>query len=65
MCLSSTKTMRLIRERGGGGLEVGREGDYIPIVTLSPPEANMTNGGRLCVLWGGGGGVSIVIILIT
>ena len=23
---------------GGGGMEVGEEGDYIPIVTLSPPE---------------------------
>ena len=28
-------------ERGGGGeegMEVGGEGDYIPIATLSPPE---------------------------
>ena len=23
---------------GGGGMEVGEEGDYIPIDTLSPPE---------------------------
>ena len=23
---------------GRGGMEVGREGDYIPIATLSPPE---------------------------
>ena len=23
---------------GGGGMEVGGEGDYIPIATLSPPE---------------------------
>ena len=23
---------------GGGGMEVGEEGDYIPIATLSPPE---------------------------
>ena len=32
--------MRLIRdgENGGGGIEVGGEGDYIPIATLSPPE---------------------------
>ena len=32
--------MRLIRdgEKGGRGMEVGEEGDYIPIVTLSPPE---------------------------
>ena len=35
--------MRLIRdgEKGvgwGGGMEVGEEGDYIPIATLSPPE---------------------------
>ena len=25
-------------ERGEGGMEVGGEGDYIPIATLSPPE---------------------------
>ena len=24
--------------RGGGGMEVRGEGDYIPIATLSPPE---------------------------
>ena len=37
--------MRLIRdgEKGGGwggvgGMEVGGEGDYIPIATLSPPK---------------------------
>ena len=36
--------MRLIRDRekvegeGVGGMEVGEEGDYIPITTLSPPE---------------------------
>ena len=39
----STEIMRLIRDRemgggGGGGMEVGEEGDYIPIATLSPPE---------------------------
>ena len=37
----STETTRLIRdkEKGGeGGMEVGEEGDYIPIATLSPPE---------------------------
>ena len=37
----STETIRLIRdgENGGeGGMEVGEEGDYIPIATLSPPE---------------------------
>ena len=40
----STETMRLIRdgEKGGGGgegMEMGGEGDYIPIATrLSPPE---------------------------
>ena len=36
----STETVRLIRDggRGGGGMEVGGEGDYIPIATLSPPE---------------------------
>ena len=37
----STKTVQLIRdgEKGGeGGMEVGEEGDYIPIATLSPPE---------------------------
>ena len=35
--------MRLIRPDGekggeGGGMEVGKEGDYIPIATQSPPE---------------------------
>ena len=40
--------MRLIRDRkkegggvcggGGGGMEVGGEGDNIPITTVSPPE---------------------------
>ena len=25
-------------EGGGGGMEVGEEGDYIPTATLSPPE---------------------------
>ena len=39
----SAETTRLIRdgEKGGkgeGGMEVGEEGDYIPIATLSPPE---------------------------
>ena len=37
----STETTRLIRdeEKGGEGvMEVGEEGDYIPIATLSPPE---------------------------
>ena len=39
--LTSTETVRLIRdgEKGGGGvMEEGGEGDYIPIATLSPPE---------------------------
>ena len=38
---TSTETTRLIRDgekRGGGGVETGEEGDYIPITTLSPPE---------------------------
>ena len=39
----STETMGLIRdgenwEGGGGGMEVGEEGNYIPIATLSPLE---------------------------
>ena len=38
----STETTRLIRdkEKGGGGrgMELGEEGDNIPIATLSPPE---------------------------
>jgi len=43
MVLTSTETVRLIRdgEKGVGwgvGMEVGEEGDYIPIATLSPPE---------------------------
>ena len=35
-----TETTLLIRdwEKGGGGMEVGVEGEYIPIATLSPPE---------------------------
>ena len=39
-CLTSTETRRFIRdgEKGNGGVEVGGEGDYIPIATLSPPE---------------------------
>ena len=47
--LTSTETIRRIRDGdkgagggggggGEGGMEVGGEGDYIPIVTLSPPE---------------------------
>ena len=32
-CLTSTETVRLIRDG-----EKGVEGDYIPIATLSPPE---------------------------
>ena len=50
MCLTSTETIRFIRdEEGGGGAGYGGgkglcmgggggEGDYIPIATLSPPE---------------------------
>ena len=37
----STETVWLIRdgEKGGkGGLEVGGDGDYIPVTALSPPE---------------------------
>ena len=37
----STETVRLIRdgENGGeGGMEMGEEGDYVPIMTLSPTE---------------------------
>ena len=37
----SAETVWLIRDRekvGKGGMEVGGEGDYIPIVTLSPPQ---------------------------
>ena len=42
-CLTSTEAIRLIRDgdMGGGmgvGMEVGDEGYYIPIATLSPPE---------------------------
>ena len=38
--LKSTETMRLIRDgekEGEGVMEVGEEGDFIPIATLSPP----------------------------
>ena len=35
----STETVRFIRDgEKGGGMEVGGEGDYIPVATLSPPE---------------------------
>ena len=40
-CFTPTETIRLVRDRekvGEGGVEVGEEGDYIPIATLSPPE---------------------------
>ena len=37
-CLTSTETTRLIRDGEKGGMEVGGEGDYIPICTLSPSE---------------------------
>ena len=42
MVLNVHKAIRLIKDgekRGGGGkgVEVGEEGDYIPIPTLSPP----------------------------
>ena len=30
------RTAYLGRREGGGGMEVGEEGDYIPIATLSP-----------------------------
>ena len=39
--LTFTETIRLIMDGekvGEGGMEVGEEGDYIPIATLSPPE---------------------------
>ena len=34
------RNRRFIRDgkMGEGGMEVGEEGDYIPIATLSPPE---------------------------
>ena len=34
----STETIRLITALGKGGMEVGEEGDYIPITMLSLPE---------------------------
>ena len=39
MLLYVHRNLRLIRDGGEGGMEVGeREGDYIPVATLSPPE---------------------------
>ena len=39
MVLNVTETIRLIRDgEKGRGMEVGAEGDYIPVATLSPPE---------------------------
>ena len=37
-CLKPTETIRLIRDGGDGGMEVGGVGDYIPVATLLPPE---------------------------
>ena len=34
-CFTPTETIRFIRD---GWMEVGEEGDYVPIATLSPPE---------------------------
>ena len=40
MVLNVYRNHKAIRdgEKGEGGMEVGGEGDYIPIATLSPPE---------------------------
>ena len=39
MVLCDTETIKLIRDgKRGGSMEVGGEGDYIPIATLSPTE---------------------------
>ena len=40
MVLNVHRNIRLIRdrERGGRGMEVGGEGDYIPIAKVSPLE---------------------------
>ena len=41
MVLNVHRNVRLIRDgekAEEGGMEVGGEGDYIPIATLSPPE---------------------------
>ena len=40
MAVKSTETIRLIRdgEKGVGGMEVGEEGEYIPVAALSAPE---------------------------
>ena len=39
VCLTSTETIRLIRDRENGEerVEVGEDGDSVPIATLSPP----------------------------
>ena len=43
-----TGTIRLIRdgEKGGGGMEVGEEGDYIPHAEISPRVTATRNGRR-------------------
>ena len=40
VCVRRARLVRTILGGGGegGGMEVGEEGDYIPIATLSPPE---------------------------
>ena len=35
---------------GGGGMEVGEEGVYIPIATLSPPEMTCRDESRFNIL---------------
>ena len=42
-CFMSTKTMKLIKD---GRMEVGEEGDYIPITAQSPPECFLHQDGQ-------------------
>ena len=38
-CLTSTEAINLVRDgEKGVSMEVGEEGEYIPIAALSPPE---------------------------
>ena len=41
MVLNVHRNLKAYLGQGEGGMEVGGEGDYIPIATLSPPESHL------------------------
>ena len=38
MVLNVHRNHKAYQGQGEGGIEMGKEGDYVPIATLSPPE---------------------------